>query len=237
MEESAPNLIEQAERHRELEEYQKAQGCLDRIIQDDPKNYLAWYEKSKLPIVQEDTVTVKGLNVSVIRYQALPLAEKNFYLERCGFEASDIPEIMERLHVQSLIANERVKYLKMAVRYAPEDVKRDYAVELNGLVTAKAARGRRYKWAAFIIGLVALPISGFVMYALWYFWNTPFFQAPLNVVFTLLISYAISITGMTLYVKAKNNDAVTKAGFITNLLALLLSNFSIISVVILCNIH
>ena len=233
MEATVPDLIKRAAQHRELEEYQKAQECLDKIIRDDPENYLAWYEKSKLPIIQEDTVTVKGRVISLPQYQTLPLAEKSGYLQSCGFEIPEIQEIEERLKVPNLVANERIKYLKMAIRYAPEDVKNTYSVELNGLVTAKTVRSRRYKRAAIIIGLIALPVSVLVALVLLVFSGATFFQNILNIIITVITPYALSVVGMTLYAKAKNNDGATVLGFICNLLALIICNVSIVGAVIL----
>ena len=225
-------LLKRAAQHRELEEYGKAQERLDKILLDDPENFLAWYEKSKLPIVQEDTVTIKGRSVSLPQYQALPLAEKSDYLQRRGFDVPEIPEIQERLKTPCLIADERIMYLKMAVSYAPDGVKSGYADELNGLVAAKTAKYRRYRNAAVTVGLIALAASVFAALTLCAFSGSALFQRPLSIIAVLIVPYAVSVTGMTLYSRAKNSGGKTTAGFVSNLLALIICNLSIIGTVI-----
>jgi len=233
------DLLKLAIQQKEIGEYEKAREYLDQIIRDEPENHLAWYEKSLLPIMQGDSVTIKSRNVSLSVYQRLPLAEKICYLQQCGFSAAEIPEIEARLNAPNLVAEQRVKYLKIAIRYAPEAEKINYTSELDTITGAAAEKSRRDKKAVRSIGLTALLVSVAVISVFGIIYGAALFKTPataatiLAVIIALLIPYVLSVTGMTLYARARGRENGTALGLVSNFLALIISNLSIIGAVIL----
>ena len=233
MNDESLNLLKRAMQYKELGDYCNAQGYLDKMIEADPENHLLWYEKSKLPIVQEDTITIKNRSLSLKSYQQLSLPDKSNYLQQCGFEITEFPEIEGCLNVPNLVANQRIKYLKMAINYAPENEKYIYATELKAITDISIERGNRDIRNIILIGIIALLASVTTVFILNTFYNTSFFRMPINGIIILLIPYALSITGMVLYTKAKNNGNSTTIGLICNLVALVISNLTIINAIIL----
>jgi len=233
MNDESLNLLKRAIQCRELGDYSNAQRYLDKMIEADPENHLLWYEKSKLPIVQEDTITIKNRSLSLKSYQQLSLPDKSNYLQQCGFEITEFPEIEGCLNVPNLVANQRIKYLKMAINYAPENEKYIYTAELKAITDISIERGNRDIRNIILIGIIALLASVTTVFVLNTFYNTSFFRMPINGIIILLIPYALSITGMVLYTKAKNNGNSTTIGLICNLVALVISNLTIINAIIL----
>ena len=233
MNDESLNLLKRAIQYKELGDYCNAQGYLDKMIEADPENHLLWYEKSKLPIVQEDTITIKNRSLSLSFYQKLSLLNKRTYLQQCGFEITEFPEIEDCLNVPNLVANQRIKYLKMAISYAPANEKYIYIAELKAITDIHIERGNKELRAIIVIGIIALLASVTTVFVLNTFYNMSFFHMPINGVIVLLIPYALSITGMVLYTKAKNNGNSTTIGLICNLVALVISNLTIINAIIL----
>ena len=227
------NLLKRAIQCRELGDYGKAQEYLDKMIEADPENHLLWYEKSKLPIVQEDTITIKNRSLSLNSYQQLSLPNKSNYLQQCGFEITELPEIEGCLRVPNLVANQRIKYLKMAISYAPENEKSIYIAELKAITDISIEKGNKDVRAIILIGIIALLASVTTVFVLNTFYYTSFFRMPMNLVIIILIPYALSITGMVLYTRAKNSGNSTTIGLMCNLVALVISNLSIINAIIL----
>lgn len=233
MNDESLNLLKRAIQCRELGDYGNAQRYLDKIIETNPENHLLWYEKSKLPIVQEDTITIKNRSLSLKAYQQLSLPNKSNYLQQCGFEITELSEIENCLSVPNLVANQQIKYLKMAISYAPENEKTIYIAELKAVTDISVERGNRDIRTIIVIGIIALLVSVTTAFVINTFYNTSFFRMPINGVIVLLIPYALSITGMVLYTKAKNNGNPTTIGLMCNLVALVISNLSIINAIIL----
>lgn len=233
MNEDSLNLLKRAIQSRSIGAYSKAQEYLDKLIETEPESHLLWYEKSKLPILQEDSITIRSRTISLTTYQRLPLADKNNYLQQCGFDIAEIPEIEGHLSVPNLVAAQRDKYLKLAIIYAPEKEAAIYTAELDTIAATITERNRKNTRAAVFMGLIALCISVAGILLLNTFYKTPFFQMPMNVVIVLLVSYTLSVTGMVLYTKTKNNGNGTTMGLVLNLLALIISNLSIINTIIL----
>ena len=227
------NFLKRAIQCRELGDYGKAQRYLDKIIETYPENYLLWYEKSKLPIVQEDTVTIKNRSLSLTAYQQLSLPDKSNYLQQCGFEITELPEIEGCLSVPNLVAKQRTKYLKMAIGYAPENEKSVYLTELKTITDISIARGKNDIKAVILIGIIALLASLSTVFVLNAFFNASFFRMPMNWVIVLLIPYTLSVVGMVSYTKAKNSGNYTVFGLVCNLVALVISNLSIVNTIIL----
>lgn len=227
------DVLKRAIQSREMGDYGKAQEYLDKLIEAEPENYLLWYEKSKLPIVQEDTVTVKNRSLSLMTYQRLSLPDKSNYLQQCGFEITELPDVESCLRVPNLMANQRAKYLRIAINYAPEKEKYVYTAELNTISAASEEKGHKDKKTVALIGIIALLVSVSIVFVFNAFHEASFFQMPMNVVILLLIPYVLSVTGMVLYTKAKNNGNPTVLGLVCNLIALIISNLSIINALIL----
>jgi len=225
--------LKRAAQCRELGDYSKAQEYLDMLIESDPENHMIWYEKSMLPIVQEDIIAVKNRSLSLSTYQKLPLPEMSSYLQQCGFEITELPEVEACLRATNLVASQRTKYLKMAIRHAPEDVKSVYMAELSAITSASESKGRKDINAAVATGVIALLVSLLTVFVIYAYNSALFFRIPTNVIILLLIPYALSVTGMTLYTKAKNGGNSTAAGLASNLTALIISNLSIVNAAIL----
>ena len=139
------DALKRAAQCRELGDYSKAQEYLDMLRESDPENHMLWYEKSRLPIVQE---------------------------------------------------------------------------EINAVVAT---------------GAIAMLVSLLTVFVINAYNSAPFFRIPMNVIILLLIPYALSVTGMTLYTKAKNggNSTAAGVGLASNLTALIISNLSIVNAAIL----
>ena len=233
MDNDSQNLLKRAIQCRSIGDYVKAQECLDALLETDPENHMLWYEKSKLPIIQEDNIFIRNRNVSLSTYQRLPLAEKSCYLQQCGFDIAEATEIEGSLRIPNLVAKQRVKYLRMAIGYAPESEMAIYTAELDAIAASNAERNLKEIKAAVLIGVIALIVVIATVLLLNNFYSASFFQIPMNTVIVLLVPYTLSVTGMVLYSKAKNNGNSTVAGLVCNLLALVISNLTIINAVIL----
>ena len=159
MSESASQLLKRAMQHKDLKEYKKAQEYIDLLLEADPENHIAWYEKSTLPIIQEDTITVRNRSVSLSVYQRLPLPDRSSYLQQCGFDITDLLDMESSLRAPNLITEQNARYLKMAIRYAPEQEKIIYEAELNAIALSDETRKRAERQTVIVLGLVALPIS------------------------------------------------------------------------------
>jgi len=233
MDAGSPDQLKRAIQYSGLGDYAKAQEYLDRMLETEPENHLLWYEKSKLPIVQEDNITVKSRSVSFSTYLRLPLAEKSDYLQRCGFEISEIPEVEGLLRAPNLIADQRVRYLNMAISCAPEKERAAYKSELDTLA-AHAKEKRRFDIRAVILaGSIALLLAVLAVTLLNVYFDAWFFQNLILTIITLVVPYALSVVSMTLYTKARNNGNYTAFGFVCSLLALIISNLAIINALIL----
>ena len=70
--------LKRAAQCRELGDYRKAQEYLDVLIESDPENHMLWYEKSMLPIMQDDiesqSVAVKISEAPAARKEQLSTA-------------------------------------------------------------------------------------------------------------------------------------------------------------------
>ena len=67
--------------------------------------------------MQEDVVTVKNRSLSLSAYQQLPLPDKSTYLQQCGFEITELPE------VEALELNEAAAVSKEKERLARHNIK------------------------------------------------------------------------------------------------------------------
>ena len=227
------NLLKRAVQCRTIGDYGKAKEYLDKLLEADPENHTIWYEKSKIPIVQEDNITIRSRNVSLSTYQKLSLAEKNYYLQQCGFDISEITEIESSLKIPNLVAEQRIKYLKMAISYTPESEIAVYTAELATIAAAAAEKSQKDTKMAVFVGVIALIINVAMFLLINNFHNTAFFQMPMNTLIVLLIPYALSVIGMVLYTKAKNGGNGTVSSLVCNLLSLIISNLTIINTIFL----
>ena len=94
-------------------------------------------------------------------------------------------------------------------------------------------KGRKDIKATVATGAIALLVSLLTVFVINAYNNAPFFRIPMNVIILLLIPYALSVTGMTLYTKSKNGGNSTAVGLASNLTALIISNLSIVNAAIL----
>ena len=132
-----------------------------------------------------------------------------------------------------MAAGQRLKYLKMAIAYAPEREKAVYTAEFAAITGYAEKRKRKDIRAAVSVGALAMIIAAVSSgLSLNNFYGGRFFQTPANTLIALTIPYALSVTGMSLYVKAKNNGNTTTAGLVMSLLALIISNISVVGAII-----
>ena len=231
MDNNSQDLLKRAMQCRELGEYSKAQEYLDRLIEVEPENHLLWYEKSKLPILQEDTIIINSRTLSMSIYQRLSLPDKSNYLQQCGFGIEELPDVESNLSVPLLVENQRIKYLKMAIIHAPEQEKIVYMAELNSIIHESEDKGRKAIKATVSIGIISLLATVTAAFVFNTFRSAAIFQTPINLLILLLIPYALSVTGMVLYTKAKNLGNSTVIGLVCNLIALIISNLSIVNAI------
>ena len=216
-----------------LGDYAKAQEYLDQMLESNPDNYLLWYEKSKLPIVQEDSVTIKNRTISLFAYMGLTVTEKNDYLQWSGFGISELPEVESFLRVPNLVADQRIRFLKMAIACAPEKEQSEYKAELNAIIAHAKERKRKDIHAAILVGSIALVFAVLAVLSLNFIIGAWFSKRLLYMMMAIVIPYALSILGMSLYTKARNNGNPTAIGLVCNLLALIISNLAIINALVL----
>jgi hypothetical protein len=207
--------------------YKEASQHLDDILTIDYTNSQAWYEKSKLPILQEDIVIIYGCCVSVSKYHGCDITQKSPYLRQCGLSLTKALKCENYLQYDILIEKEHIKYLENAVRYNTS-VNKDYENKLIILNENYEKRGKSQKKVALIMGIVALPIILAVITSLIY----SIFQSKIsNFIFINIICiapYILSVLGLYFYTKVINERNKTKIGLTTNLISLIFSNITII---------
>jgi tetratricopeptide (TPR) repeat protein len=233
MNDDSLGLLKRAAQYKDMSDYNKSQECLDKILENDPENHLAWYEKSKLPIVQEDIVSYKGRNVSLSRYLQYTLFGRDIYLQQCGFEPTEVQRVKNYLNVPNLLGKQRFKYLEMAIRYSPDNEKIIYESERTSIIAENKKKSEKDNIRILAIGITALITTVLAILKSSFFNIVLDSGAVINTIMMFVIPYVLSITGMVLYAKAKNNADRTIAGFICNLLALILSVLSMILVFVL----
>jgi len=214
----ATNWLQQAQTYETLEQYQQAQALIDQALAVDQRNHLAWYEKSRLPIMQTDAVMISGRAVSLSRYLALDLSQQHDYLRQCGFPETQIADAQSRLLLPNLLVAQRVRFLRMAVQTAPDDQASQYQAELDALVAGGKTSRRRDTVVVVILGLIALVCATAAGLAL--------LSGLLHGIglLALALPYALSVAGMACYSAAHERLHSTTAGLVLNLLALLISN-------------
>ena len=155
MEKETQNLFKKADFAAAIGDYQNAKQMLDEILAQDSENAKAWYEKSKLPVLQEDAVVIQGCNVSVSKYQSLDTTQKARYLQQCGLPYSQALDGDSLLQINILIEKERIKYLEKAVKYTKSE-KTKYKKELSKLKAKNSKRGQIENKSVFRISLMDL---------------------------------------------------------------------------------
>ena len=225
-------LLHEAMVHERLGEPALARDCLDKLLLQEPDNHLAWYQKSKLAVLQSDDVSLDGRIVSVARYQSLPLALRRDYLQQCGFDVVDIDNAEARLRQPNLLAEQRLQFLNMAAQTAPAEAARFYKDELAALDVEADNRRRRDNRTVLSVGLAALVVSVLTAVTVVLRWvaGTPF-GLPWSIAF-LAAAYVLSVVGMSLYVHARGKLSATPAGLAVNLVALVLAILSVIALII-----
>jgi len=232
MTEASNVLLHEALVHERLGEQAKARDCLDALLLQEPDNHLAWYQKSKLLVLQSDDVNLDGHVVSVARYQSLPLAEKRDYLQQCGFDVVDIDHAEARLRQPNLLAAQRRRFLNMAAQTAPAQAARFYLNELAGLDTEAANQHRHDSRTILSVGLAGLVVAILAAVTVVLRWSagSPF-GLPWSIA-CLTGAYILSVTGMSLYVRARDRLSTTPAGLAVNLIALVLVILSVVVLII-----
>jgi len=225
-------LMQQALRHKTLGQPAQAQSCLDQVLADDPENYAAWYEKSKLAIVQNDDVTLDGHVVSLTRYQSLVSADRRDYLQQCGFGTAQIDDIEVRLRQPALLAAQRLRFLHMAIQTAPHDAAQRYQAELDHLDAAARSERRHDVRVVAWTGLIGLVVAILAAVSVTWFWTASPQPAVLRPVVALIVAYALSVMGMVCYARARDRLNATALGLAINLVALIVTNLSVIALII-----
>lgn len=212
-------------------DYQKATQYLNEILDADPENARAWYEKAKLPVLQEDIVIIQGCSISVSKYQSLDVTQKSAYLRQCGFTHVQALDVESLLGLNLLIEKEHIKYLENAVRFAKNE-KPKYEKELTELKAKHNKRGEREKKIAITIGSIALPLVAIILGNLFY----AFFQMGLPyLIFSTaicIVPYVLSVIGIAFYAKVKHEGNNTNTGLTLTFLSLIFSNITLISGII-----
>jgi len=232
MTETSDTLLHEAMVHERLGEQAKARDCLDALLRQDPDNHLAWYQKSKLAVLQSDDVSLDGHIVSVARYQSLPLALRRDYLQQCGFDIVDIENAEARLRQPNLLAEQRLRFLNMAVQTAPAEAARFYRDELATLDVQAANRRRHDQRTVLLVGLAALVVSVLAAVTVALRWSA---GTPIGLpwaIALLVVAYVLSVVGMSLYVHARDKLGATPAGLAVNLIALVLAILSVVALII-----
>jgi hypothetical protein len=212
-------------------EYQRAKEYLDDILLIDSNNAEAWYEKSKLPILQEDTIIIEGCSISVSQYYNCDVSNKLSYLQQCGLSLSKAISSEHQFQYNILIEKEHLKYLKMAVSCATsnQDI---YKSELESLIAKQNNKGLKETRVSVRVGLITLPFIILVLSFLIYVILNIETRYLMFINIGSIIPYALSIIGLTFYTKVKQEGKKTKMGFTTNVVSLILSNITIITSVI-----
>jgi len=232
MTQATDTLLHEALLHERLGEPAKARDCLDKLLLHDPDNHLAWYQKSRLALLQSDDVSLDGHIVSIARYQSLPTAERRDYLRQCGFDIVDIDDAEARLRLPNLLADQRMRFLSMAAQIAPPASARLYRAEISTLTKRSDDSRRRDHRVVLSVGLAALlvAIAAAVTVALSWFPGASYSQfwcaAP------LLAAYVLSITGMSAFVHARDRLNATPTGLAVNLAALVVAILSVVTLII-----
>ena len=227
MEQDIQSLFKKSDFYIAMGDYKKANQYLIEILEKDPKNARAWYEKAKLPILQEDTVIIEGCSISVSKYEGLDVTQKTSYLQQCGLTPSQALDGVIYLRVNLLIEKEHLRYLENAVRYA-KDEKVKYEKEFAELIAKHNNRGESEKKVAIIMGTVALPLVVIILGNLVF----SFINADLPyLIFSkaiCVVPYVLSVIGIAFYAKVKYEGNNTKTGLILTFLSLTLSSVALI---------
>ena len=227
MEQDIQSLFKKSDFYIAMGDYKKANQYLIEILEKDPKNARAWHEKSKLPILQEDTVIIEGCSISVSKYEGLDVTQKTSYLQQCGLTPSQALDGVIYLRVNLLIEKEHLRYLENAVRYA-KDEKVKYEKEFAELIAKHNNRGESEKKVAIIMGTTALPLVVIILGNLVF----SFINADLPyLIFSkaiCVVPYVLSVIGIAFYAKVKYEGNNTKIGLILTFLSLTLSSVALI---------
>lgn len=220
-------LLKKAAYHSGIGEYREAGEYFNSVLETDPENAGAWYGKSKLPILQEDTVVYNGCSISISRMQALDPGGKTIYLQQCGVTPSQIVDADNYLQVNRLIESERLKYMEKAVRFADEN-RAIYEKEFEQLRRQVEERGIKEDRLSVIFGIITLPVILVVMANLIYSFANSGYPSLIASVAFCLIPYILSVVGMSFLSKAKREGKNSTAGSALNIVSLTLSNACLI---------
>ena len=227
MKQEFQDLLKKAEYYITIGDFQKAKQHLDSILEVDTEIAEAWYQKTKLPFLQEDIIVYRGVSLSVSKIQSLDVTERINYYRQSGIMPLRTLETDILLNVDFLIEKEHIKYLEKAVAVA-KDKKEEYQNELKELKEKHLARGQNEIKVTKAIGYITLPTITILFANLIFAFlkmGLPYLIVSLSV---SIVPYVLSIIGLILYTKAKHEYKNSTVGFVFSIVNLLMCNIVLI---------
>ena len=124
---SFDKLYERVKVFIEQGKYVEASTVLNNILDEDKTQARAWFYKSLLPVLEEDTVMFRGypINVRVIS-QITNRQMISMYLKDCGLPRRQHAEFMRFYGSTDFLHNQTMKFLDKAIEHASSDERRAF---------------------------------------------------------------------------------------------------------------
>jgi len=151
--------------------YVEANRQLSRILEMDNTQSRAWFYKSLLPILEQETVVFKGCHVNVVKVsKTTSRAHMRAYLRKCGLSGGRQKQFLDFYRSTDFLYVQHVKFLDKAIEHASTAERTEFFKTVKEKrVKLQKQILRRRRWSTIGLILLLAVVVGGACFAVWYF--------------------------------------------------------------------
>ena len=116
-------------------QYKSAKEVLDQILVKEPKLARAWFLKSVLPVLEQDSVLFKGHYVNLSRISKMTKVEEVYdYLKTVGVPFYQRRSFIRWYQSNDFLYEQQIKFLEKAIEFSQGEERAQYETEMKLLV-------------------------------------------------------------------------------------------------------
>lgn len=151
----------------------EASKTLNSILEKDNTQARAWFYKTLIPILDQETVLFKGHYVNVVRVSKITTrSQLRVYLKNCGLSKRKQREFLDYYRSTDFLFEQDMKYIDKAIEHASTNERRAYFIDYKSQRIKNQKRMLRRR-AFMTWGLISLLFAATVgmICVFWYFYG------------------------------------------------------------------
>ena len=154
----------------EKHEYRAANDVLNEILREDEKESRAWFLKSLLPVLEQESVLYHGCYINISLYSKLTKKEDiTMYLDMCGLSRVRHRGFRAFYRSKDFLYEQQLKFIDNAIECASPERREYFEKEKKEIIDKQKRKNRKIFWTnmfvvlgftALVAGLTYLFVSG-----------------------------------------------------------------------------